>query len=573
MSLMQCNLTAQQLCSVLTEASLKCASGESFDNFPVMSVRGKLLVDLRRVLASGKGGPNTLRPTKPIEPPVSTPWTAIRQNMDLGPIEQQLPPEQQGLPSTASQMQQTGHPQYRRDQHFRTPQDIMNERELREQQREALRRQQAAQQQALPQQQNMQGIPQANAPLTNPPKKKRGRPVKAEAAAMTDQSNLLQPIPAAPSNTPGGMLQHNHEAVATAAAHGKHALQDYQMQIMLLEQQNKKRLLMARQEQAEASTEQHDNWKATPCTVCIGAGLSCDQVAPICLNCQNTGKGEVCVRNATINTAMENDFSSTQASGDAVPDFDTSQSNRKDAGHEIIFSSDTLTSKPEMYELSSHVTRKPPPVPQTPENLLSFGGIGERNRPSVKDCPVCASAGLSCDGIWPVCSNCRKTGQWQCRESLATEAEDMTLEFARSDIDDLENFDFDSFLSAGAETTSKSFDWAVEAGNDVTGEVDADAGAQLVSSVLIPPGAKRSRPNDEDRMVHGHVEHRASKRRLSSKDVDVNSSTAEVAPPAIEISFAPPNLSTNTPEDEALSPPVRSKYNPKALNRHQSKTS
>ena len=30
---------------------------------------------------------------------------------------------------------------------------------------------------------------------------------------------------------------------------GSHALQDYQMQLMLLEQQNKKRLLMARQEQ------------------------------------------------------------------------------------------------------------------------------------------------------------------------------------------------------------------------------------------------------------------------------------------------------------------------------------
>ncbi|KAL9001011.1 MAG: hypothetical protein Q9169_000495 [Polycauliona sp. 2 TL-2023] len=34
-----------------------------------------------------------------------------------------------------------------------------------------------------------------------------------------------------------------------AAANGNHALQDYQMQLMLLEQQNKKRLLMARQEQ------------------------------------------------------------------------------------------------------------------------------------------------------------------------------------------------------------------------------------------------------------------------------------------------------------------------------------
>ena len=36
---------------------------------------------------------------------------------------------------------------------------------------------------------------------------------------------------------------------ANGAAGGNHALQDYQMQLMLLEQQNKKRLLMARQEQ------------------------------------------------------------------------------------------------------------------------------------------------------------------------------------------------------------------------------------------------------------------------------------------------------------------------------------
>jgi hypothetical protein len=34
---------------------------------------------------------------------------------------------------------------------------------------------------------------------------------------------------------------------------GNHALQDYQMQLMLLEQQNKKRLLMARQEQDSMS--------------------------------------------------------------------------------------------------------------------------------------------------------------------------------------------------------------------------------------------------------------------------------------------------------------------------------
>ncbi|ORY15705.1 hypothetical protein BCR34DRAFT_584878 [Clohesyomyces aquaticus] len=38
---------------------------------------------------------------------------------------------------------------------------------------------------------------------------------------------------------------------------GNHALQDYQMQLMLLEQQNKKRLLMARQEQDNMSGPQH----------------------------------------------------------------------------------------------------------------------------------------------------------------------------------------------------------------------------------------------------------------------------------------------------------------------------
>lgn len=39
------------------------------------------------------------------------------------------------------------------------------------------------------------------------------------------------------------------QALAYFSLGGNHALQDYQMQLMLLEQQNKKRLLMARQEQ------------------------------------------------------------------------------------------------------------------------------------------------------------------------------------------------------------------------------------------------------------------------------------------------------------------------------------
>ena len=44
---------------------------------------------------------------------------------------------------------------------------------------------------------------------------------------------------------------------APAQAQGNHALQDYQMQLMLLEQQNKKRLLMARQEQDSMAGPTH----------------------------------------------------------------------------------------------------------------------------------------------------------------------------------------------------------------------------------------------------------------------------------------------------------------------------
>lgn len=53
------------------------------------------------------------------------------------------------------------------------------------------------------------------------------------------------PRPAMPAGAPGQPQQ------------GNHALQDYQMQLMLLEQQNKKRLLMARQEQDSMSTGPH----------------------------------------------------------------------------------------------------------------------------------------------------------------------------------------------------------------------------------------------------------------------------------------------------------------------------
>jgi hypothetical protein len=46
-------------------------------------------------------------------------------------------------------------------------------------------------------------------------------------------------------------------AAPGAPQQGNHALQDYQMQLMLLEQQNKKRLLMARQEQDNMTGPQH----------------------------------------------------------------------------------------------------------------------------------------------------------------------------------------------------------------------------------------------------------------------------------------------------------------------------
>ena len=55
-------------------------------------------------------------------------------------------------------------------------------------------------------------------------------------------------------NGPGSMDMYNQQMIRgvpgpNGANGGNHALQDYQMQLMLLEQQNKRRLLMARQEQ------------------------------------------------------------------------------------------------------------------------------------------------------------------------------------------------------------------------------------------------------------------------------------------------------------------------------------
>jgi hypothetical protein len=50
----------------------------------------------------------------------------------------------------------------------------------------------------------------------------------------------------------------------SAAKQGNHALQDYQMQLMLLEQQNKKRLLMAQQEQDNISNNPFKAFSQVP---------------------------------------------------------------------------------------------------------------------------------------------------------------------------------------------------------------------------------------------------------------------------------------------------------------------
>ncbi|KAI9732889.1 MAG: hypothetical protein M1834_003829 [Cirrosporium novae-zelandiae] len=76
-------------------------------------------------------------------------------------------------------------------------------------------------------------------------------------AMMANQgSPMMQPMPDGQMAIP---MEYYNNPAATAAqmralgaqngTSGNHALQDYQMQLMLLEQQNKKRLLMARQEQ------------------------------------------------------------------------------------------------------------------------------------------------------------------------------------------------------------------------------------------------------------------------------------------------------------------------------------
>jgi hypothetical protein len=75
-------------------------------------------------------------------------------------------------------------------------------------------------------------------------------------AVMPNQNDLMQPMPDGQGMLPmgGEFYGANGQMVrpgmqTPGGQSGNHALQDYQMQLMLLEQQNKRRLMMARQEQ------------------------------------------------------------------------------------------------------------------------------------------------------------------------------------------------------------------------------------------------------------------------------------------------------------------------------------
>ncbi|KAJ5108710.1 Transcriptional activator somA [Penicillium angulare] len=103
--------------------------------------------------------------------------------------------------------------------------------------------QQFQQGQVAAQQKSMQGIP--NGGMMNP----GVMPNQADLVAMPDGQGMY-PMGAEYYGANGQMPQVRPGMAGTPnGQHGNHALQDYQMQLMLLEQQNKRRLMMARQEQ------------------------------------------------------------------------------------------------------------------------------------------------------------------------------------------------------------------------------------------------------------------------------------------------------------------------------------
>ncbi|KAJ5632178.1 Transcriptional activator somA [Penicillium lividum] len=96
---------------------------------------------------------------------------------------------------------------------------------------------------------NSQGIP--NGGMMNP----GVMPNQGDLVAMPDGQGMY-PMGAEYYNASGQLAQVRQGMAGTPnGQHGNHALQDYQMQLMLLEQQNKRRLMMARQEQDTMSRD------------------------------------------------------------------------------------------------------------------------------------------------------------------------------------------------------------------------------------------------------------------------------------------------------------------------------
>jgi len=102
--------------------------------------------------------------------------------------------------------------------------------------------QQYQQQGQAAQQKNMQGI--SNGGMMNP----GVMPNQTDMVGMPDGQALYQ-MNGDYYGATGQLPQVRPGMQTPGPQHGNHALQDYQMQLMLLEQQNKRRLMMARQEQ------------------------------------------------------------------------------------------------------------------------------------------------------------------------------------------------------------------------------------------------------------------------------------------------------------------------------------
>ncbi|KAJ5481028.1 Transcriptional activator somA [Penicillium diatomitis] len=78
-------------------------------------------------------------------------------------------------------------------------------------------------------------------------------PNQADLVPMPDGQGGMYPMGPEYYNSNGQLQQVRPGMQTPGGQHGNHALQDYQMQLMLLEQQNKRRLMMARQEQDSMS--------------------------------------------------------------------------------------------------------------------------------------------------------------------------------------------------------------------------------------------------------------------------------------------------------------------------------